>query len=336
MRELIWFFLMSETRTIYSIQLLRGAAALLVLLEHVRLEMGLTGYGAVGVDLFFVISGFIIYYVTQSDHRYFLLKRILRIVPLYWAATFCVASIAIIRPSLLNSATFSVEHLLLSLAFIPHWSEVQGFRPMLSLGWTLNYEMMFYFIFFIAMRLNHTYRAEISAFLLSILIIATNILIPPESKNGLTFYQSTIQLEFIIGMFIARFLGGYALPTGRAAYFLTLATLLFIFATNAHPSGIRLLDFGLSATFLFVAVLLGDHLFSFNTYMRQISIFGGEISYALYLCHIYLMAALSRILGLEGVLFWLGAFIIIPLFSWGIHRIIEKPINRRFRNLLRS
>ena len=74
-------------------------------------HLPLLGFGSWGVDIFFVISGFIMMYVTENNHKHFLLKRIIRIVPLYWIITFGVFTLAIFYPYLLNNTTANFEHL---------------------------------------------------------------------------------------------------------------------------------------------------------------------------------------------------------------------------------
>ncbi|HEX9432895.1 MAG TPA: acyltransferase [Burkholderiales bacterium] len=83
-----------------SVQALRALAALCVVVYHVDF----VARGAFGVDIFFVISGFIICHVTAADHDGFLRKRLIRIVPLYWTGTLCLFVLAFFAPQLLKSA----------------------------------------------------------------------------------------------------------------------------------------------------------------------------------------------------------------------------------------
>ena len=81
-----------------SVQLLRFIAAFLVVLTHTLGEYEWSRpFGSFGVDIFFVISGFIIYVITDKDFEYFLRKRLIRIVPMYWVFTLGVAAIALLR-----------------------------------------------------------------------------------------------------------------------------------------------------------------------------------------------------------------------------------------------
>ena len=96
-----------------NIQVLRFLAAFSVMMVH----LPIFGFGSWGVDIFFVISGFIMMYVTEFNERNFLIKRIIRIVPLYWILTLGVFSVAFFFPDLLNNTTASLDHLIKSLFY---------------------------------------------------------------------------------------------------------------------------------------------------------------------------------------------------------------------------
>jgi exopolysaccharide production protein ExoZ len=176
-----------------SIQLLRAVAALAVVAHHTPLFAN----GAWGVDLFFVVSGFIICYVTAESGSQFLRKRVIRVVPLYWLGTLGVFTLALLWPQLLNRSTASVEQLVMSLFFIP-FEKGGVVQPMLFLGWTLNYEMFFYLLFALSMQISHRYRAAICAGLLLALVVIGRVV--PVDGVIPRFYTSTLLLEFVFGM----------------------------------------------------------------------------------------------------------------------------------------
>ncbi len=145
-----------------SLELLRFVAALLVVLFH----LPSIGIGEFGVDIFFVISGYVMMLSTATGSHQFLLKRLIRIVPLYWAATLAVFLIALLIPSLLNNTSANLVHLIKSLLFVPFDKNGTGHQPLLTIGWTLNFEMYFYLLFAVGCALSHRYRAVITASLL--------------------------------------------------------------------------------------------------------------------------------------------------------------------------
>jgi exopolysaccharide production protein ExoZ len=105
-----------------SIQYLRGLAALMVVAFHTA-PGPFALIGAAGVGIFFVISGFIMWALTssrQTTASVFLQRRIIRIVPLYWLFTLLLAGAGAIVPAAFSHLQLTTDHLLLSLAFIPH------------------------------------------------------------------------------------------------------------------------------------------------------------------------------------------------------------------------
>ena len=146
--------------TLFNIQYLRGVAALMVVLFHVLDSSGRLGEavvlpafpaGEAGVDLFFVISGFIIWHTSRDPGLTpgrFMTKRIKRVVPLYWFFTLAMAAIVIVAPSLLRTTVFEPMHVIASLAFVPYLHPtLHAYNPLVFVGWTLNYEMAFYVAF---------------------------------------------------------------------------------------------------------------------------------------------------------------------------------------------
>ncbi|MCR5875270.1 acyltransferase [Phenylobacterium sp. J426] len=134
-----------------SIQYLRGIAAFAVLVFHAAERAGgHFGVGAAGVDVFFVISGFIMWVVTcrkTPSPGDFLMRRVQRIVPLYWAATLLVVGVALAIPGSFPNLQVSFEALLKSLFFVPYHDAGGLIAPLIVPGWTLNYEMFFYLLF---------------------------------------------------------------------------------------------------------------------------------------------------------------------------------------------
>ena len=109
-----------------------------------------------GVDIFFVISGFIMVYASSRwfgsarAPRVFLAHRIARIVPLYWATMMVYLAVLLLTPWLLNSEYLAPHFVIASFLFIPAARPDGLVQPLYSLGWTLNYEMFFYALFAIA------------------------------------------------------------------------------------------------------------------------------------------------------------------------------------------
>ncbi|MBI1360893.1 MAG: acyltransferase family protein [Alphaproteobacteria bacterium] len=191
------------------LQALRAVAAYMVVLFHCfeglhAEELGIPRMtvGAAGVGLFFVISGFIMVYVAGSRETppTFIVNRIARIVPLYWAATFAALTLAAIRPWLLPGVSFDLHSILASLAFVPHRDALGELKPILFLGWTLNWEMLFYLLFAISMLAAARFRLLVLSALMTAVFVV-GLLAPQNSP--LTFYAQPILYDFIYGCLIA-------------------------------------------------------------------------------------------------------------------------------------
>ena len=211
-----------------SIQALRGLAALLVVFFHIRslelkgiAENGLTEQswiggvftnGYVGVDLFFVISGFIMVFVTQEagtgarQAADFLFARATRILPVWWAfAGFMAAYIAIVHGLLPGGegwATVSRGQPLVPYMAKSFLLQPQAAFPVLGVGWTLVHEMYFYIVFTVLMCLPRRLLPHFLA-LWAILLVAGTFLgfAAPYANTyrDLVFYPMT--MEFILGAF---------------------------------------------------------------------------------------------------------------------------------------
>lgn len=216
-------------RKLESLQALRGVAALLVLLFHYRFylrgddESGTTiwdalfGWGIIGVDIFFIISGFIMVYTTQhymqgcSSAKRFLLNRAIRIIPLYYfgllvAFLFGGAMSTFHYPekvqNLLSALTFTVY----KTSVTPHYIDDGG---MYNIRWTLNYEIYFYLAFALCLMMKHRILALICwGGLMTCVIPALAEFQPTLSVQGYDFQTPTIAfitnpllLEFLIGVF---------------------------------------------------------------------------------------------------------------------------------------
>jgi exopolysaccharide production protein ExoZ len=186
-----------------SIQRLRALAALSVALFHAcqwsRIDFAV---GAAGVDLFFVISGFVLW--TAAGERpaspgAFLLARARRVVPLYWFATLAVTALAVWQPAALPVVHPGGWHLLLSLLFVPHDDPLSGPWPMLPAGWTLTYEAFFYLAFALALAAPRDRRLRI---LSGLLLIAS--IIGFAYHGWYTLLANPLLLEFLAGVGLAR------------------------------------------------------------------------------------------------------------------------------------
>ncbi len=316
-----------------SLQFLRFIAAALVVVSHVRTDYGLIPIGGIGVDVFFIISGFIIYYVTQTPQQHFLLRRVIRIVPLYWSATLALAAVAWAAPGALNSLTLEWPRLVASLLFIPYHSEAFNYQPLLLLGWTLNFEMLFYAVFFVAMTISHRHRFLICSLLLVALAISGRFAAPRSAHH---FWADPIIIEFIFGMFVAvlvahrQLLQRWALPLWAAALalvgFCLLATWM---ALVGVPEPLRFIAYGLPSLVLVMVFLLAEKsIRRVPQAVQRAIVYLGDLSYSTYIFHVYVLGALRRLLGgweLSIVPYTVLVFIATGVVAALAFRLIEVP-----------
>jgi exopolysaccharide production protein ExoZ len=198
---------------IRQIQYLRALAALMVVWYHAggqipSLEPFVTyEFGQYGVDLFFVISGFIMLVTTWDKpigSAEFLVNRIKRIVPLYWAATLLLVGCAIVAPALFTRLKWDGASLVKSLLFVPYESLSLPGRalPLLVPGWSLNTEMFFYVLFAALLLVGRNWRVPLMVGTLSALVVGGVIWHPTGAVSQ--SYTDPRLLEFAVGMVLGR------------------------------------------------------------------------------------------------------------------------------------
>lgn len=269
-----------------SIQLMRGLAAICVVITHFEI-IGEKCYGSFGVDLFFCISGFIMMHVTEEGSSRFFAKRLIRVIPLYWMVTIFTAALGLVLPQLFHNFTFSGEAFIKSLLFIPYFNN-GGIVPIVGVAWSLSYELFFYFIFYICAKINLKRRALLTTLCFGLLILA-GTLINTEASAILSVVTSPMLLEFSFGM--AAYEIGKRLMTAEKKKWQEVlaavsAVLLFAFlwlANGYRPT--RILIWGIPSMLFFLCVLFALH----QRPVPRFFSFLGDISYSIYLVHAFPM-----------------------------------------------
>lgn len=319
-----------------GLQFLRFIAAASVLFAHSLHQFdGLKPVGVFGVDIFFVISGFIIFFITEKDSSMFLLKRLIRIVPLYWAFTLLLVLVTLVIPELLKSARFDLAHIAASLLFIPFWTEATLFSPILKLGWTLNLEMLFYLIFFASMRISHRYRGLIASAVLALIFIALNTL-PISHRSAFEFYSTSMWFEFIFGMTLAMTLS--KLNTVNLSAQLLSISMVFSFGLLIFSDFVvqgepvyGVFYWGIPSVVIVAAVLLLEpSIRGVNEKFKKLFVWLGEMSYPMYLIHIYVIVLLHRVLFKEisAPVIVVSTLGITLVFSHLVNKLYDVPVRR--------
>jgi exopolysaccharide production protein ExoZ len=280
-----------------SIQVLRALAALLVLFAHLWSMLGPFGVqdavptfnlGAAGVDLFFAISGFIMVYTSEllfgqpGARATFLVLRISRIVPLYWSLTTAVLfqyHRFIIPPS------FSIANVIWSYLFIPSANDNHIPVPILSAGWTLNYEMFFYFVFSLFIFLPRRWAVVIvTLVMIAVRNLPSSLGFPPSAP--VQVWTDSIIYEFAFGMWIAlAYREGLRVPLRISLVVIAFALALMwhsyagLFVTVSRTAG-----WGGGAALILASVVLCVARRPMPVILKPFVLLG-DASYALYLFH---------------------------------------------------
>ena len=314
-----------------GIQYLRALAALSVLAFHSigSPETTIFGVLSAGVDLFFVISGFIMVLITDSHSkpRAFLIDRFVRIVPLYWIAT--AAMIAVIWSRIAWTPPMTAWHNIASFLFIPAASPYDGrVLPVLPAGWTLFFEMRFYAIFALLLLLPERWRVPGLSIALVALVLAG--FLSPTHPLSLAVTHP-INLEFVAGAWL-----GVAWRKGinpfAALALIVLAAVPFLLVP-AKESGIGRLYLMIVASALLASVLWLERKPGGIVELRALRLIG-DASYSIYLTQIFTMmfwsvagAYLRYGLHRRSALIFLTG---VPL-GVAIYFMVERPLLRYFR-----
>lgn len=336
---------MAKRATIEGIQYLRGIAAMMVVFHHVRHVFGdvsgWTTFGSTGVDIFFVISGFIMVYMTPlsrnalservPDMSRFWLKRVVRIVPLYWIAlplSVLVFKIDLADPRLIND-----------FLFFPRFNAQFPAQiwPALVPGWSINYEMFFYLVFGLSI-LSGSWRLLVTALIITALGIAGSY--GQFDSAAMRFYTSPIMFEFLFGMLLFslwRYLSAAGAGRHRWIWWVSLLGGFVMLAVNLPGPGF--LVHGLPAVFIVLGAIFafeGIHLPSLRVL--------GDASYSIYLFHLLSFAISWHVvakLGLSAAdrhdLIPVFAIYVVVAAGAGIvlHYLLEMPLVRSGNALIK-
>lgn len=326
---------------IYNFQALRALAALLVTFVHIDIFVAATGlthrhldFGNFGVDLFFVLSGFVIVHSTaKSDPTAgsFMLSRIVRVVPIYWLLTLGVFAVAMIAPQLLGATTADPVDLAKSLFFIPYMKENGLIQPVLFVGWTLNYEMFFYTCFALFLLLARR-RLIATVILTSLFIGGISLAVQVAQPDSLIlrFFGYPIVLEFVMGMWIAlvaRRWPEQASPlAGPVMGLATFCLLLHIVVVADAP---RWLAAGMPSAAILWAALMFERRGRVLS-GRTVQLLGAA-SYSLYLSHPFVLQGLGKLIEpvngpVVGIFAALVAIALAHLVGIAIHLKVERPM----------
>lgn len=344
---------------IANIQVLRAVAALAVVVFHARNLTPIGSrlsfdFGNAGVDIFFVMSGFIIAHVTNRSAppsvRSFIVRRAVRVVPLYWLLTLFVFAGGLIAPGLAGAGGVpGFADLIRSLTFVPYWNDAGAMLPVLFMGWTLNYEVFFYFVFALALPIPQSRLRLLAISLVLIVLVLAGRLLHPTSAPLVT-YTDPLLLEFVAGMwlsqlYIAQLDVGMPeranFPALSLSALVTLATgfAVILFKDELWPHAPRILAWGAPAVLIVGSALVLDRL-SLKLTSQPLMLLG-DASYSLYLTHPLVIKAVALAyrrldIASSGVhlVMTLAACALCIVVAVLVHLFIERPLMNALRRLM--
>ncbi len=330
------------------IQALRGLAALMVVAHHSsilvleRLHLGYNWVnGGSGVDLFFVISGFVMTISSKplrgAPHpaRTFLARRLERIVPMYWIVTLARVVTLLVWPNSGRNDIGSWKHVLSSLLFIPSVSLHVVQEPILLVGWSLNFEMLFYLLFAVALLLRRPPVWIVGVPLLLAAIV--DLLGVTVAQPWVAYYRRSMLLEFAGGMLLAQLLP----QLRKVPWWLALGVVVLAFRPlwSFQESTIltmRGLVWGVPAVAVVAGLLSLEH--RWGRHVPRWALRIGDASYSIYLVHTFVLPAVGLLLvhlrhswRYEVTTLIAVSVVLSSLAGVLAYEGIERPINHWFK-----
>lgn len=348
---------------LWAVQYLRAIAALMVAYFHSldqiplyapylqKYFLGTRGLAS-GVDIFFVISGFIMLISSRNTSPgKFIIRRLIRVVPLYWLLTTILVAIALWHPALFRTTVVTLRFYLESLLFIPYQNPGHALDlvPLLVPGWSLNFEMFFYVIFALVLFAPQQKRILVNGLVFFALVFAGIYFRDAHSIRNLLFFCDIRILEFWAGMLIAHF---YLRQPMRFPRWLswTLVSLGFTAILVRFPLPGSNLDTPLSTLLNNMLpatmIVLGAVALEQSRKIRVIAplAFLGDASYSIYLSHIFFLGGarflwvhlgFDRIDVLHAAAFTIFSIGLVITGAAAVYLGLEKPLLTYFQAKLK-
>ena len=333
-----------------NIQALRGVAVLVVVFFHlVIIEKKYGGdssvlpeflqFGMFGVDLFFVISGFVMVTVTRGKFQslnkslLFLYHRISRIYPLYWVYTTVALIVFLVQPSWVNSSLGNQVNILTSYLLLP-----DKLLPLVQVGWTLIHEIYFYLVFFVIMLLLPEKLLAIAILVWGAVIV---IFSTPTVNPYYRLIFNPLTMEFLAGCLLAvhyhntsnlKVHGkGLVVIAGIGMIAAVLGYVYYESQTGIAPdSWQRLPYYAIPATIIVFCI---THAERNGVVLPDALIKSGNASYSIYLSQLFTINVVGRIWSLfavesiiDNIIVLILAFILVLIVGFISYWYVETPL----------
>jgi peptidoglycan/LPS O-acetylase OafA/YrhL len=340
-----------------SLEMLRGVAAILVVLYHTRTILGtrgnpvpfahIFGAGYRGVDLFFVLSGFIIAHVHIHDIgrparlRDYAFNRVARIYPAIIIMTILAALLYTLgfgSPS--GASKLSVSGFTASLLLLP-----QAGDPLVNVSWSLKYEIFFYVAF--ATLILNVRLGLVLLLAWQIAVLTVGVCLPPQALGLAGFYLRSLCLDFGIGLVCAWLAGRRVIvlmaQASHAPWVLLAAGIAgFAIGMAVDPvTALAGIPCGLGAGAIILALTVLEQ--AGRIRVADVLVRLGGASYGIYLVHFSVITVLVTVLlrvhgtGMDGFLFLACAVFGIAagiVFDQAVDQPVQRLLRQRLKPLL--
>ncbi|MBN9047467.1 MAG: acyltransferase [Rhizobiales bacterium] len=340
-------------KTLYGLQAARGVAALMVVVFHAfdldakfilpNVMPGIAEYGQLGVDIFFVISGFVMAMTTGRAHSdpakigNFVYKRLTRIYPIYWVYFLMLVPVVLYMPGMVNSSQSTGPDFFRSFFLLP-----DNRVPLLLVSWSLVYELWFYAVFAVILLFPRPALPYLLLGWAAVLLIFSGIAFQSPFLRVVT---GSYGLEFILGALA--YLASRRLPRVKGDAALCFGLMLMGGCAVVWPTifddktPLRMLAFGFPTALALFGLVQFERSGRFPkcAFVEM----AGDISYSLYLSHLLVLSATCRfgtmIFGHDLISplvaggFWCVAILATLVWAYISYRWIEGPLMKATRSI---
>jgi peptidoglycan/LPS O-acetylase OafA/YrhL len=294
--------------------------------------------GGFGVDIFFIISGFVMMLTAPAFARRvngtwdFALRRIVRVAPLYWAATTAKLVVLLLAPAVVLHTTLDWPYVVKSYLFLPAYAEDGSIAPLLAVGWTLLFEMFFYLLLTVALALGFNLFNFSAAVLLA---CAAGSLFVPERPPAYLMYLNPLVLEFLLGMAFARWATKASMGLATSVGLSVVGTVIIIAFPGDLVDRVGIVRAIGPALLVLGVVGLERHVRRFPPAL----VFLGAASYSLYLMHPLIAPLGPAMLSRVGLVWPVTSVLLCVILSLSagvaVFVLFERPITIRLGRLVR-
>jgi len=289
--------------------------------------------GGRGVDLFFVISGFIIFYATHRSALTageFLRRRVERIVPLYFFVTLAVTVLGVTLPAVFGTPDwFTPRHILKSLAFIAF---TDAETPVVYVGWSLEYEMYFYLAAALLMALTRNVWRNIVVLFSALVVIGQGPGVA-AAAGPYAFFADPLILEFVLGVIV-----GMAFVNGRVEWPALAAALCAVVVVLAVDPASRVITSGIPSGCLVAAAAFASRKRAAHSWFERALARLGDASYSIYLAQVNsvwlaTIALVALIPGITPLPLVLAVSAVVTALGLALNILVERPALKLVRRL---